>query len=310
MAYKTALFSRKTPGGVYSIEDQSLSTGDRWFVDSTTGSDTANGGTSPDDALATVDAAVAKCTDNKGDIIYVMPTHTETFATASQEGFDVDVAGVSVIGLGQGDQRPTFTFTHASASVVLGASSCRLSNLRFVSNITDHVTAIDIEAAADGCIVDHCYFTDSATDKDALTFIKIVADADRLVIADNHFNNVTGGEATDTLLFAGGSDGTVIARNLATIDAKTSGFIGASTAASLGLIVVDNVVVNQDAAAGLCYKGHASSTGLIARNMFAGNKGNTEPINEITAMHVIENYMTDTAGATGIISGTPTAWGG
>lgn len=304
---KTALFSRKTPGGIYSIEDQALTTGDRWFVDSVAGAST-NSGTSPDDALNTVDAAIAKCTANKGDIIFVMPKHAETFSTAAQEGFDLDVAGVSIIGLGQGDQRPTFTFGHASASCVIGASSCRISNLRFVSNISDHVTAIDIEAAANGSQVDKCYFTDSGTTLDALTFIKIVADADRLRIIDNHFNNVTGGEATDTLLFAGGSDGTVIARNLATIDAKTGGFIKAAGAASLGLIVIDNVVVNQDASAGLCYLGHASSTGLIARNMFAGNKANTEPISEVTAMHVIENYMTDTAGASGIVSATVTAW--
>ena len=35
MAYKTALFSRKTPGGVWSVEDQTMSTGDRYFVGST-----------------------------------------------------------------------------------------------------------------------------------------------------------------------------------------------------------------------------------------------------------------------------------
>ena len=304
---RTALYSRKTPGGILAFEDMNLSTGNRFYVDSVNG-DSGNSGTSPDDALVTVDAAIAKCTADKGDIIYVAATHAETGDTTSQELFDVDVAGVSIIGLGQGDQRPTFTFTEDSVTVVLGASSCRLSNLRFVSNITDHVTTLEIEAAAVGATVENCYFTDSGTALDCLVFVSIEADADRLRFIDNHFDGFTGGEATDCLLFAGGSDSTIISGNLASGDWKTGGFVNASAAACLGLIIIDNTVVNQDVAVGICYKGNASSTGLIARNMLNGSIAATEALSEISAMHVNQNYMSDAVALTGIISAGVTAW--
>ena len=303
---RTSYFSNRAPGGAVSILSADVSTGGRYWVDSVNGADT-NSGMSPDTALATVDAAIGKCTANKGDIIYVTPTHAETVSTAVVL-FDLDVAGVSIIGLGQGDQRPTFTFTHADATVVIGASSCRLSNLRFISNVEDHATALAIEAAAVGATVEHCYFADTSTGADCLVVIAVEADADRLTITDNHFNMVIGGEATECIALAGGCDRSLIARNIAYGDWKTGGWLECSTAASLGLIVVDNAVTNAETGAGLCYNGHAGNTGMIARNIFNGSKDGTEPIATVTAMHVNENYMTDLPAASGIISATVTTW--
>jgi hypothetical protein len=61
---KTALFSRKTPGGVWNVEDQSVSTGDRYFVGSTVtaSSDAATHGLSPDMPYATLDYAIGRAT--------------------------------------------------------------------------------------------------------------------------------------------------------------------------------------------------------------------------------------------------------
>lgn len=308
--FDTKLLVNQQGGGLFSIRDAAETPGKIFWVGSnvTGATDGDRYGKNPGAPFATLDYAIGKTTADRGDTIYVMPSHAETAAGTDQELFDVDKASVSVMGLGIGDKRPTFTFTDDGATVVLGKAGCRLSNLRFIGNVTDYATCLEIEGAADGCIVDHCYFADTASGADMLVPISIAADADRLMIVDNHFNCVTGGEATDCILMAGGSDGTIVARNLAAGDWKTGGFLNCSVAASLGLIVIDNIVVNQDTAAGLCYKGHASSTGLIARNMFAASKDGTECINEITAMHVSQNYMTDLPAASGIISATVTAW--
>ena len=48
--------------------------GDIFYVDPTAGSDTANSGTSQDDALATVAAAYAKCTSGNQDVVIIAPT--------------------------------------------------------------------------------------------------------------------------------------------------------------------------------------------------------------------------------------------
>ena len=74
--------------------------------------------------LATVDHAVGKCTANKGDRIFVHPFHTETMAAA--DAVDIDVAGVSVIGVVQGRAMPTFNATHADADIKIASNNCSL----------------------------------------------------------------------------------------------------------------------------------------------------------------------------------------
>ena len=311
MGTRTALFSQRQIGGLFSIEDMNFTTGHRWFVGSAVAgaSDGVGYGQNPDGPFATLDYAFSSgsVVANSGDIIYAMPGHAET-ASTDVELFDMDVAGVKIIGLGWGDQRPTFTLAHADATMVLGAASSWLENIRIVGNISTLVTALEVEAAADGSVIKGCYFKDSATNKDMVIAIAVAAAADRLRIIDNHFNIITGGEATDCIKLAGESAGTIIANNIASGDWKTGGFVNGNTAAATGLMILNNLVVNQDATAGLCIKGHASSTGLITGNLFAGNKANTEPISTVTAMHMGYNLMTDTAAAAAIISATATAW--
>ena len=50
--------------------------------------------------FGTIAGALTKCLANRGDIIYVMPGYTETVATAG--ALDLNVAGVKIIGLGDG----------------------------------------------------------------------------------------------------------------------------------------------------------------------------------------------------------------
>src|SRR5688572_2883165 len=96
---RTALFARSRPGGVFTVDDFAEHPGSIFFVHSGTGSN-SNDGSSPDSPMATLDAAIGLCTASKGDTIYVMPGHAETIAAA--DGFDADVAGVSIVGIGWG----------------------------------------------------------------------------------------------------------------------------------------------------------------------------------------------------------------
>jgi len=307
---RTGLFAKKTPGGILAIESMDITTGSRFFVDSGTGVNDEGHGSSPDAPYATLDYAIGKCTANKGDIIYVMPGHSESTSTASAELFDLDVAGVSVIGLGEGDKRPTFTLAVATATVVIGAAGCRLSNIILVGNISDLVAGLEIEAAATGCIVDHCLFKDSATNKDMLKAITVAADADRLTIEDNQFLITVGGEATHAIEFVGGCDGLILRRNYFIGDWKDAGgAIDLAGAASVGILVHDNFMVNADASVGLCMDLHASTTGGVFRNFVAGSKSNTETITGGEAAHFGENYGNDAAATTGILTpSTATNW--
>ena len=71
-----------------------------------------NTGEDPDFPFTTLDALIAKCTADKGDVILAYPGHVESIANAQ---IDLDVAGVSVIGLGRGTLRPRIDYDHANA---------------------------------------------------------------------------------------------------------------------------------------------------------------------------------------------------
>src|SRR5512138_1472506 len=101
---RTELFSRKQPGGVYTIEGIDKQPGAVFFVHSGTGTDGAGYGKNPDSPVATLDYAIGLCTASKGDVIYVLPGHAENLTTATS--LTMDVAGVKVIGLGWGPLRP------------------------------------------------------------------------------------------------------------------------------------------------------------------------------------------------------------
>lgn len=210
---KTELFGRRQVGGSYVYTDESKTTGEIFFVSSVTGTNGAGYGKTPDAPVATIDYAIGLCTANKFDRIYVLSDHAETITTAS--GIDLDVAGVSVIGLGQGTNRPTVTIgTNTTASVDFSAANCRLSNIRFVNNIDSLVTFV--EGGAGTATIDNCEFITSST-KEALCGVSIPTTYDDWVIRDCKFIQPTdpagtNGGATTGAIYVVDSENVLIER--------------------------------------------------------------------------------------------------
>ena len=108
--------------------DQALGPGASiFYVDSNV--TTEGNGTTWATAKDTLDEAINLCTDSKGDIIYVAPGHAETWIA---QACDADVIGITIIGLGKGSLRPTFTYNHANAELAIGADNVSISNCVFL----------------------------------------------------------------------------------------------------------------------------------------------------------------------------------
>jgi hypothetical protein len=131
-----------------------LGTGNLYYVDS----DVANegDGSSWTNARNTLDEAIALCSSFNGDIIYVASGHNE--ALSGTDGVDVDVNGVTIIGIGSGDARPRFDYDASGGEFVIGASAVTISNLTFLPSATGITHAIDIEAPGDYAIIYNCEF--------------------------------------------------------------------------------------------------------------------------------------------------------
>lgn len=149
-----------------------------------------------DDAVAavytTVELAMAACTANNGDIIFVDQEYTQTISAAA--GITFDIAGVKVIGMGQGSLRPTLTFdTATTADVLVSAANCHLENFIFTSDINDLGMFLDLDEG--NFTLKGCLLQTSST-KEALNFINIATTKDDFKFIDCEFLQPTDPEGT------------------------------------------------------------------------------------------------------------------
>jgi hypothetical protein len=114
------------------------------------------GGKSPDKPFATLDYAFSACTADNNDVIIVLAGHAENISAA--DGIDADVAGVTVIGMGSGASRPTFTYTAAAGEFTIGADSVTIENMIFNASVTSVLKGINVEDGVNYTTIRGCTF--------------------------------------------------------------------------------------------------------------------------------------------------------
>lgn len=302
MSVRSSLYYRRGAGGKVAIEDMAVSTGKRLFVHSGTGTDGSAYGFTPDKPLATLDYAVGLCTASKNDIIYLMPGHAESIAGAT--GALLDIAGVQVIGIGQGTLRPKFTLgTATAATISVTAANVRIRNIAVLSDLADVAAGITLANTADGAIIEDCLFYDTAVDKELKIAISVAAACDGIVIARNQFRSWTAaatGATTEAIALAGESAGSIIIDNFI-YGHYVDACIDASTAGATYLQILGNRMVNIDTDAGLAFNGHATTTGVMIGNHCFGTKATVHPIAGVNAMYLSENYANDAVATSAIL---------
>ena len=259
---RTALFSRKQSGGLFTIEDLVDHPGAVFFVDSghTAASDAAGFGKDPDSPCATVDYAVGLCTASSGDVIYVMPGHAENLAADS--AVDIDVAGVKVIGLGWGAQRPTFTATAAAGDFKLAAAGVWVENCLFLGGI-DATTGI-IEISGADCVLKNCEYRDSTGQ--ATDVVMVVASADRVTI-DGLIVNGAAGAGCNSAISVNAADDLEV-KNFRIYGNFAVGGIDFRTAASARAFIHDGTIWTENAADIGIVDTITGSTGIVGPNLF------------------------------------------
>ena len=291
---KSPLFSRQQPGGVFTVVEERMTTGNIWFVDSgsATGSDASGYGHNPDAPFATLDYAVGQCTANNGDTIYVMPGHAENLGADS--AVDVDVAGLRIIGIGWGGSRPTFTATAVAGDFKLASSCNWIENLLFLSGI-DATTGMLEVSGTDNTIV-NCEFRDSVGQ--ATDCLITVDGADRLHIYDCKFNMAAAAGANSAIALDGSDDAHIhdcyIYGNFAV------GAIDMRTTASARVDIHDCKIWTANAADVAVVDTITGSTGFIGPNlqiMLTDNAANiTEAVACATCQMIDPIYICNLAG--------------
>lgn len=170
------------------------------------------------DPYSTIAYALTQCQASRGDIIFVKPGYTQTIVDATT--LSLGVAGVAIIGLGNGSKRPTITFgTAATANIPITAANMVLQNFLFVANFADVASVFTATGTATptDLTISQCEFRDTSSilnfltvvtgnattnSMDGLTFtsnrvqslgttaattaIKILSTTNRVIIQDNY----------------------------------------------------------------------------------------------------------------------------
>lgn len=304
-SYGIPLFGQ---GSVYDMPS-----GRVWFVCNRTGATitSAPAGTSRDAPFASLADAVANVATTlptTGDVIYVLAGHAENVtgsnlfsgsATLSATAA-VFPAGLRIIGEGDGNQRPTFTFTAAASSLAFAAAGVSFENCVLLGPQTGTTTvAAMFTVTAANCAVLNCNFN-MATSATALvtTGISLSSAANEFVASGNLVWGLTG-TPTSWLSNTGttGPNRVQVSNNNVQLllTATTSGcvdFSAASVAGPLNILVTNNSFINQTAASTVAMKFSANATGMVAYNSLGTtNASATACMGTTTLLQLVQNFV-------------------
>src|SRR5581483_12180949 len=214
--------------------------------------------------IASVAKALTYCVASRGDVIYVLQGHTENLAVANSWPL---VAGVKIIGRGTGPDRPQFTFTTATSTVLVNKANVTMSNCRFLAAGPAGTTALTVATAF---VVSAAGFTflrndvEVGIDSDQLctNCITTTAGAKDMTIAGNNFHGGVGSVITTVLTTTGATDRLKILDNMIQAEVATAAsgvLLDLSNAAMIENHIIGNHLANNTASAKFVIKPHASS---------------------------------------------------
>lgn len=250
----------------------------------------------------TVKLALAQCVASRGDTIVVMQGHTETITGATD--LAISIAGVTIVGLGRGSLRPTFTFTTAiGANIPISAANVKINNCIFVANFAD-ITACFTTTTAPELEISDCEFRDTDATHNFLTIITttITVNADGLRFLRNRLSILGTTTGTTPISILGTIDRVTINDNFITkaaldnqscllkhaalvvtnlemarnmvfsknTDSSSGGFLIVTSSTTNTGMVHDNYVKGLDVAAELMISGTGSKYGEF-NNLYDGD---------------------------------------
>jgi hypothetical protein len=223
----------------------------------------AHDGTDPNHPKATLASAIAAATANHADWIIVGSNHAENVATAG--AITVNRAGVHILGVGTGMDRPTFTFTNAAGSIIVSSPNVTIENLLFVCGADSIAIMVDINA--DDVAVVGCEFRENtAVAQQFLTAIDINGGganaADRAKVVGCKFVSEAAG-ATQAIEIGAVEDGVEIIGNFITGDYSVAGIHSGSILTNA--LIANNYIRNINAG-DFAIELSAAATGMLIDN--------------------------------------------
>jgi len=270
-----------------------------FFVQNTIGSD-GNRGTK-DRPFKTLDYAISRCTDSKGDIIFLLPGHAETITGAG--GITLDKIGVHIIGMGSYDLRPAFLMDGANTvTALVTAADCTIENVVFRSGHLD--IAVWGTVTAKGFRLINCAFEENIASENFKGGISVGSadnDSDGFEMQYCTWKGETAASAVVTL--NKNQKDVRIVGNTITCDCSVTPYApiySPDTEIQLNILIADNIIHNLhdgNAAVGIAVANVASS-GFIVRNLVGhqDNANETPILAGAAGLFVSQNFCSGVLG--------------
>lgn len=286
--------------GLTAIGASSIfTTGKTWYVHATTGSN-GNTGDDPTAPKASVQGAITAARASLGDVVIIMPGHTETVTASS---LNLSKAGIKFVCLGDGRNAPIFTLNAAASTVDVTAANVSWFGGIFESTILDCASAFTL-GAAKNFTLDGATFIDTTA---ILNFLSIVTtdatdnNADDLTVNGNTwyglnlvtplaFLSILAAEIRPTFTnnrefhkcTAGGEMITLAAKIVTGADfSNNTQIVVGATGVTIGIFLTGS---------------GTTSTGIVSNNYVATLDTTTELLATAgTGLTFVENYYTGTA---------------
>lgn len=231
---------------------------------------------------ASVVNALAQTSSGRGDTIVVLPGHTENVATAAAWTLK---AGVKILCLGSGQNRPTFTFTTAASQIVVSVANVTIDGGIWKAAGPAGTTALTVAApfsvTAAGFTFQNAEM-EVGIDADQLctNVFLLAAGAKDCTVQNCYIYGALLSEVTTVITTTGAVDRLKIIGNTidcAIVTAATGVLLDLSNAAIIENNIMYNILRNKEASAVYVIKPHASSTGNVIGNFYGTGDGGTTP---------------------------------
>lgn len=237
---------------------------------------------------------LANAKAGRGDVVLVMPGHSENITTDKS----LNVRGLKVIGLGEGDERPKIIYDNAAGSISLDTGGIHFENFRLIASVT--AVTIGMDVVGDGCVVRRNSLEFDTNADDFAIGIKVTGD--RGIVDDNEIlGEDTVGPTHGILL--NGSDFSKVRRNFIMGQFTVAG-IRMDSDAGLGGLIEDNKVWNQDTAASIPISIVAAAKPMVVNNRLATSDSTAGGLSAAApgGGRWLENYITDGDSASGVLA--------
>lgn len=271
-----------------------LQFGNTWYVNSAAAA--GGNGASPAGAFTTLAAALA--VSLSGDTVLIAPGHAETVSTAAYITWSQ--SGVTVIGLGYGAARPTFSFSATASQIIISGSNNILSNIRVTSTIDEMVLMFSVTGSNNLLDrVDHFETTSCQT----IAFAAFTTGTDCTIQNCQHYQ-ATAAAATQIWITATSNTRFRLLNNnffLALKDAAAGAvFFGVT---STNVLLQGNNVKMTGFSANLlsCFLSLNTTTGLVCYNNLGADVNAVTTINDMPGCRSMQNFATLLVDKSGIL---------